>query len=329
MNRRAFLKSAAATATLLAVGPYAQYVRAEPAVSNRALMPQRPLGKGGATISVVGFAGLLLKHLDQEQSNRCVAEAVERGALYFDVAPKYGDSEAKLGPALEPYRKKCFLATKTACRDAAGAKADFEGSLKRLKTDRIDLLQFHHLRHVDKDVDTIFAKGGALEFALEAKKDGRIRHIGFSAHSEEAALAALDRFEFDSMIIAVSFVPWLNAGYAVKVLEKAKAKGVTVLGMKTLSRQRWASREDPERVQKWPKLWYQPVSDPVEQDLAVRFTLSQPGVASCLPPANDVLWRRAVDIGMDPRPITPEETAKLKAVAASLTPVFPRKEGEL
>ena len=120
-------------------------------------MPTRTYGKDGPKLSIIGFPGLMMRRVDQEQSNRLVAESIEHGVNYFDVAPAYGDAEVKLGPALATYRKKVFLACKTKLRDRAGAKAEFERSLERLRTDHFDLYQLHDRHDVAKDVDPAFA----------------------------------------------------------------------------------------------------------------------------------------------------------------------------
>jgi len=289
------------------------------APKNAAAMSRRPFGKAGEQLSIVGLGGLVLARLDQEKSNRLVAEAAECGINYFDVAPEYGDAEVKMGPALQPYRKNCFLACKTGQRTAEGSRMELARSLERLKTDHLDLYQLHHIRKVAEDVDAVFAKGGAWEAIEEARKDGRIRHVGFSAHTEEAAIAALDRFDFDSAMFPVSFSCWFAAGYGLRTMEKARAKGAAVLALKSLCRQRWP--QGPREPGPFARMWYQPVSDPEEQGLAVRWSLSQP-VTAVLPPANDILHRRAFEVGLAYAPVTAAETEKLKKIAAGLNPLF-------
>jgi aryl-alcohol dehydrogenase-like predicted oxidoreductase len=147
-------------------------------------IPKRKYGKTEVMLSVIGFGGIVVMDTEQEKANRIVAEAYERGVNYFDVAPGYGNAEIKLGPALEPYRKNVFLACKTGHRAYTAAKKDFETSLERLKTDYFDLYQLHGITDVEKDVEAAFAEGGVMKLLLEEKKQGRIRHLGFSAHSQ-------------------------------------------------------------------------------------------------------------------------------------------------
>ena len=193
MNRRDFLRRAAITTAALGLDKTMQRGDAtgisEPATSsNPALIPRREYGKTGVKLSIVGFGGIVIAGAEQEHANRVVAEAVERGVNYFDVAPTYGDAEVVLGPALEPYRKNVFLACKTTQREREGAEAELKQSLERLRTDHFDLYQLHGIMSVEKDVDIAFGKGGAMEVFIEAKKSGQVRHIGFSAHSVEAAI---------------------------------------------------------------------------------------------------------------------------------------------
>jgi len=319
MKRREFMKDAALGSAAVALGGCSLAPAAKPAKGSA--MPRRPFAKDGVKVSIIGFPGLVLRRVDQKASNRLVAEAVERGVNYFDVAPAYGDAEVKLGPALEPYRKKVFLACKTKRRDAKGAKAEFERSLERLRTDRFDLYQLHVLIDEKKDVEAAFAKGGAMEYLLAQQKAGRIRYLGFSAHTEEAALAALERFAFDSILFPVNFGSWLKLNFGPKVVAKALQRGTTVLAIKGLCRQRWDAN-DPLR--KTLRMWYRPVLDRAEALLALRFTLSQ-GVTAAVPPANVAAHKLALDVAPEIRTITAAETARLRELVKDITPLFPHR----
>lgn len=116
--------------------------------------------KDDVYLSVVGFGGIIVTNTEQDAADRVVAEAVERGVNYFDVAPAYGDAQAKLGPALEPFRKDVFLACKSHLRSAEETSRLMEESLSLLKTDYFDLYQLHAIIDVDKDVDAVFGPGG-------------------------------------------------------------------------------------------------------------------------------------------------------------------------
>ncbi len=311
LSRRTFLKVAAfSTAALAAPTAIA---------GNAARLPRREYGDTGVKLSVIGMGGIVVRNVEQAHANRLVAEFVERGVNYFDVAPSYGDAEQKLAPALKPYRKESFLACKTTERTREGAERELKQSLERFQTDYFDLYQLHAITEVAKDVDAVFAKGGAMEVFLEAKKSGRIRHLGFSAHSVEAALAAMDRHDFDSILFPVNFATYYKGGFGPQIVEKAKSRGVARLALKALARQKWPEKS-PDRA-KFPNCWYEPCADPREAKLALSFTLSQP-VTAALPPGDEALFRMAVDLAMDLKPITPEETAEVEKLAASLDPLF-------
>jgi len=323
VKRRDFLKVSAGTFAVICAGPRIPAAEEVP-VSNRAALPKRPYGKTGEHLSVIGFSGLTLSRIDQDRTNRLVAWAVERGCNFFEVAAAYGDAEVKLGPALEPYRKDVFLSTKTKARDAEGAKAEFERSLARLRTDHLDLYHLHCLLDVEKDVKAVFAKGGAWEFVGPALKDGRIRHIAFSAHTEETALAAMDHYDFDSFLLPINPAAWFQAGFGPKVLAKAKAKGIQPMAIKALCRQAWTRPRNERQDEPFGWMWYQPVSDAEERDLSIRWALSHP-ITALMPPHEETLWRKAVTAGMDYRPMDEAGLAKLKALAGTLKPLFPRE----
>ncbi len=282
-------------------------------------LPQRPYGKRGVRLSIIGFGGIVVMDAPQDHANRTVAKAVERGVNYFDVAPSYGNAEQQLGPALEPYRKNCFLACKTGQRDAVAARAEFTKSLEHLRTDYFDLYQLHAITDVSKDVDAAFGKGGVMELVDEARKSGQVRNVGFSAHSVAAALTAMDRYDFDSILLPLNFATFYEGNFGPTVLAKATEKGVSVLALKALARQQWPG-DAPERKQ-YSKCWYQPLTDPAEQDLALRFTLSQ-NITAAIPPGEESLFWRAVEIASGFRPINQQETLRLKAMAQKLDPVF-------
>ncbi len=289
---------------------------------NSTSLPQREYGKTGVKLSIIGFGGIVVKDAEQQHANRVVAEAFEKGVNYFDVAPTYGNAELKLGPALEPYRKKVFLACKTGQRKREGAAAEFKESLKRLRTDYFDLYQLHAITDVKKDVDTVFAKGGAMEVFIEARKQGQVRYLGFSAHSEEAALAAMERFDFDSILFPINFATYYKGNFGPKVIAAAKSKGMARLALKSLARQRWP-QDDPSRKE-YPKCWYQPLTEREEARLGLHFTLSQP-VTAAIPPGEESLFRLAVDLAMNFRPISIQDLEKVKQMAQSLNPIFQTK----
>jgi len=324
VNRRNFLRTAAATTAALGLDKTlrqgdASEMSETATSSNAAAMPRREYGKTGVKLSIIGFGGIVIDGAEQGHANRVVAEAVERGVNYFDVAPTYGDAEIIMGPALEPYRKNVFLACKTTQRQREGAEAELKQSLERLRTDHFDLHQLHGIMSVEKDVDVAFGKGGAMEVFIEAKKSRRVRHLGFSAHSVEAALAAMDRYDFDSALFPINFACYFKGNFGPQIIETAQSKGVALLALKALARQR-RPKEDPDK-KKYSKCWYQPITDPHEAEICFRFTLSQP-ITAAIPPGEEALFRRAIDLAMKFKPITPQEEQEVKALAADMNPIF-------
>jgi len=144
------------------------------------------LGKTGLEVSELGFGGIPITRLDLAEAVALVKYSLDRGITFFDTAYVYGDSEVKMGAALQGLRDQVVLATKTLVRDAAGARAQLEESLRRLRTDHIDLYQLHNLSN-DEALDQALESGGAYEAAVQARDEGKIRHIGFTAHNLDIA----------------------------------------------------------------------------------------------------------------------------------------------
>ena len=149
-------------------------------------IPRRTLGKTGERVSIVGIGGHHLGRalVEESESIRIVRTALDSGANFLDNSWDYndGESEIRVGKALrDGYRDKAFLMTKIDGRDKASAAKQIDDSLRRLQTDRIDLMQFHEVIRMN-DPDRIFASGGAIEAVLDAKKAGKLRYIGFTGH---------------------------------------------------------------------------------------------------------------------------------------------------
>lgn len=308
MKRREFLK------TGFALGMASQW---SPAKGEPAILPKRPY-REGVELSIIGFGGIVVMGLEQKEANRIVAEAIERGVNYFDVAPSYGRGEAeeKLGIALQPYREKVFLACKTGRRDAQGAQEELEQSLRRLRTDHFDLYQFHAVRSVE-EVEQIFSPGGALETFLKAREQGKVRFLGFSAHSVEAALAMLDRFPFDSVLFPINFVCYAQGNFGPQVVQRAKERGTARLALKAMAYTPWP--QGMER--KYRKCWYRPVDEREMVRQALRFTLSE-DVTAAIPPGDENLFRLALEAVLPFEPLTAEERQRLLASTQGLQPLF-------
>lgn len=280
-------------------------------------MDKRALGRTGAELSMVGFGGILVMDETPTTARDLVASAIDRGVNYFDVAPSYGNAEERLGPALEPYRSTVFLACKSEKRTATEAAAALEGSLKRLRTDHFDLYQLHAVTTLE-EVERICAPGGALEALLRAQQKGLVRFVGFSAHSEDAALALMDRYRFDTILFPFNWVCWHEAGFGPRVLQQALARNMGVLALKSLAKRKL--REGEQRT--WEKCWYDPVASAEEASLALRFTLSRPITAAVSPGHPELLWW-ACDAADRFAPLSAAEEGEVARRAAAFEPLFP------
>ncbi len=280
-------------------------------------MERRELGKTGEQLSVIGFGGIVVKDTTPEEAARFVGEAVEAGVNYFDVAPSYGNAQEKLGPALAPYRDQVFLACKTAKRTRDEAALELRQSLAHLKTDHVDLYQLHALTS-DKDIELAFGPGGAVEELVEARALGLVRYLGFSAHSEAAAVAAMERFQFDSVLFPVNHFAWTQGKFGQEIMQTAIRKGVGRLALKALAMGRYLKDEK----RRWTKCWYEPLSDPELAATAVRWALAQP-ITAAVSPSHMELFRLGVQAVQDLRPPTPDELTRLTAALGERAPVFP------
>jgi len=282
-------------------------------------IPRRRLGKTGVDLSIIAFGGIVVTNTEPAFAKNIVAEAFDRGINYFDVAPSYGNAQERLGPALEPYRSRSFLACKTAERTKSGAAKELEESLRLLRTDHLDLYQFHHLTTMD-EVNTVFGPEGAMETFQTAKKAGKVRFIGFSAHSVEAALAALDRYDFDTVLFPINFVLFSQAKFGPQVLARAREKGMGILALKAMAKTTWP-KTMKESARPNPKCWYQPAALPEEATLGLRWTLSQP-ITAAVPPGDEKYFRLAMNVAQKFEPLKPEEEKTLMARAVGVEPIF-------
>jgi aryl-alcohol dehydrogenase-like predicted oxidoreductase len=311
MQRREFLKQAAVTAASLAA---ADTLHASPTHP----IARRKLGRTGEELSIIGFGGIVVMDEQEPQARNIVAEAVDRGINYFDVAPSYGNAQERLGPALAPYRERCFLACKTEGRTREDSRKQLEESLRLLKTDHFDLYQFHALTKM-AELDKVLGPGGAMETMEAAKKEGKIRYIGFSVHSQETAVAAMERYPFDTVLFPLNFVLWTQAGFGPKILETAQKKGVGVLCLKSMAKTVWPASEKQNHPD--PKCWYQPADFPHQASMGLRWTLNHP-ITAAIPPGDERYFRLAMDVVQNYKPLDGQEEQALLGGAHGVEPIF-------
>lgn len=313
LSRRRFLKTGSASALLACFPATLAGIERE---KEGGQIEKRSLGRTGEKLSMIGFGGIVVMNATTREAADRVAEAVDHGINYFDVAPTYGNAEEMLGPALRPYRDRVFLACKTQARDRAGALEELENSLRRLQTDHFDLYQFHAVTK-RADAERILAPGGALEAFLQAREQGKIRFIGFSAHSVEAALTLLRGYDFDTILFPVNYATWYGGNFGPQVLEEARRRNVGILALKAMARGPWP--EGAER--RYAKCWYEPLDTPEEAALGLRFTLSHPVTAAILP-GDENLFRMALRLALKFEPLDEATTQRIKEMAAANEPLF-------
>ncbi|MBI5117276.1 aldo/keto reductase [Candidatus Poribacteria bacterium] len=188
------------------------------------------LGKTGLMVSELGFGGIPIIRLGFEDAVEVVRHCFESGIRFFDTANVYGDSERKIGQALESVRDKVVLATKTLARDVEGATEHVGYSLENLKTRCIDLYQLHNLIN-DDALNQVLAPGGAYEALARAKADGKIRFIGFSSHNIATAIRACRTGLFSTVQFPFNFIEHDPADDLFKV---AAEMDMGIIAMKPL-----------------------------------------------------------------------------------------------
>lgn len=204
-------------------------------------IPSRPLGKTGIKVPILCLGGWHLGTMASEaDSTRLVHEAVDEGLTFMDNAWEYhkGRSEEWMGKALEGRREKVFVMTKvcTHGRDKKVAMRQLEQSLRRFRTDYLDLWQIHEVIYED-DPDLIFAPGGAIEALVEAKKQGKVRFIGFTGHKDpkiHLKMLAYD-FPFDTCQMPLNVFDGTYRSFEREVLPVLNQRGIAPLAMKTLT----------------------------------------------------------------------------------------------
>ncbi len=235
VRRREFLQ--AATATLAWSGFGAQALAMQDDGKNG--IATRTMGRTGERVPIVGLGGYHIGLPEEKEAIRIMHEAIDEGMTFFDNAWDYhdGGSEEVMGKALasDGRRDKVFLMTKVCDRDYQGAMRHLEDSLRRLKTDRIDLWQFHEINW-EVDPDWVFEKGG-IRAAIEARRQGKVRYIGFTGHRDPTRhLDMLQRdFQWDTLQMPVNLLDAHYRSFQEQVLPVCAKQKVSVIGMKALA----------------------------------------------------------------------------------------------
>ncbi|MFC2099473.1 aldo/keto reductase [Candidatus Bipolaricaulota bacterium] len=219
------------------------------------------LGKTELQVSRIGFGGIPIQRVSDDEARHVIRKCFDLGVTFFDTANGYGTSEERIGAALSDVRDRVTLATKTPARDRDGALKHLELSLERLRTDTIDLWQFHNVSN-EEDYAKVIGPGGALEAAREALRDGVIRHIGLTSHSMEIALVATASGLFETIQFPFNYV---TREAEEKLIPLAEEHDVGFIGMKPFA----GGLLDDARVSiKYVLQWQSVIPDPGIETIA-------------------------------------------------------------
>lgn len=241
-TRRGFLSAVGWGMAALGLGSRAA-VAATPR-TGQGDVPRRPLGRTGVEVSCIGLGGYHLgSPRDASEAVSLVHSAVDRGITFLDNCWDYhgGESERRVGQALQGgYRERVFLMSKLDGHTRAAAARQIDESLQRFRTDRIDLMQFHEVIRPD-DPERIFAAGGAWEAMDAARRDGKVRFVGFTGHKSPdihlhmLEVARAHGVRFDAVQMPINPLDWHFRSFQRRVLPELVKDGIAVLGMKPLA----------------------------------------------------------------------------------------------
>jgi predicted aldo/keto reductase-like oxidoreductase len=261
-------------------------------------MPLRPLGTTGVSVSMLCLGGFHLSVPPEDEATRIIHTAIDQGMTFMDNAWEYADneSERRMGVALAQggYREKVFLMTKNCAHDrtAVNSMVKLEESLRRLRTDHLDLWQIHEVTFPD-DPDRIFAPGGAAEAMLRAKEEGKVRFIGFTGHKSPAIFRRMlaQGFPWDTLQMPVSVLDANFNSFQKEIIPIAQDQGIGVIGMKSLAA---------------GHLFEDPAID-ITADEAIRYALSQPIASLCTGIDSMAILEQNLRIAREFVPMTAEE----------------------
>jgi len=300
-------------------------------------MEHRRLGRTGHLSSVVIFGAAAVGMVDEPAARAALELAYAAGMNHIDVAPTYGEAELRIAPWLTQHRSDIFLGCKTRERTRDGAAKELRRSLQRLRTDHVDLYQFHAVTDM-ATLDEILAPGGALEAVLEAKAEGLLRYIGITGHGHQAPAVyaeALRRFDFDTVMFPLNATLYANPVYrrqAQTLLALCRSQDVGVQVIKSAAKQPWSGAEVRQRVMRMPApesrsrlpytTWYEPHDQQPAIDQAVWFALSQPGVTAIASAGDVNLLARVLEAAGRLRTLSEDEQEAMVVSADPARSVF-------
>ena len=265
------------------------------------------------------LGGAAFARSNPDETAAAFSEAISRGVNHLDIAPRYGDAEALVGPVLEPVRDRLFVACKTTRRNAGGVRAQLEESLTKLRTDRFDLYQMHAVTGLDVLEERVDAAGEILK----ARDEGLTAFAGITGHDLGAPKAfseALRRWDLDTVMFPVNARMWADPDYradAEALLETCIERDVGVMAIKAAAKRPWDGGD------RFATTWYEPLTGAAEIERGVAFTLSIPGVHAFCTPGDVEVLRTALDAA--DRFAALDDAARMSAIddAASNPSIFP------
>jgi hypothetical protein len=255
ISRRKFIKESVAASAAITVGAGLGCSKTQaPSPYDAKGVPTAILGKTGVTVPrmVMGTGSRFCSVQEEEKGLEMLNYALDHGLYYWDTASSYGVdkvvSEERLGKVLKDRRQEVFLATKTRERNGEDARREIERSLKRLNTDHLDLLQIHTIQSLE-DVEKIEKDDSVYKVISQLKDEGVVRFIGFTGHTDAAAMKAMtERFDFDTMLIALNHYKKGNQPFEEQAVPAAAEKGMGVIGMKVIRPRENNENLDPKKL---------------------------------------------------------------------------------
>jgi aryl-alcohol dehydrogenase-like predicted oxidoreductase len=280
-------------------------------------------GRSGHMSTRTIFGAASLGHITQQEADHTLEILLQYGVNHIDVASSYGEAELRIAPWLAHDRSQFYVATKADARTAQEAKEELHRSLERMRIDYVDLWQLHSLAD-PIEWDIALSPGGAIDAAVEAKKQGLIRAIGVTGHGLQIAAThrrSLERFDFDTVLLPYNYITMQNPYYAENfhaLLSTCQQRNVAVQTIKSIAYQPWMGRQHTSNI------WYEPLEDQQDIDMSVHWTLKQLGIflntvgdIHLLPRVLDAASRFSMD-ATDPT----DEQMQAMVVRLGMVPLF-------
>jgi len=282
----------------------------------------RVLGKTGLKVSIITIGGCAPGFASShEDAIKAVENAIGAGLNVIDVAPTYGEAENRLGPLIKKYRSRLIVTEKTKERTKEGAWKELKSSLEKLGVEYFDVYQFHAVDTLE-DLEKIFDKDGAIHAFIEARDIGLIRNIGITSHNIRIAIKALEKFDFDTVMVPINvgsmILPRPENDFR-PLLKIAVDRNVGVIAIKAIARRRWLA------PQKRYHTWYEPFEEQEDIDKSLWFTLSQDGVATYSMACALTLWPMIINAAQRFRKLNKKEREEIMQYFAKkeVKPLFP------